>query len=431
MSTRRLALIALFSLLALLLRPRMVAYALDPRSGESVVIAAGEVVEDDLYVAANELIIEGEVDGDLYFFGGTLTITGKVSGDVNGFGQAIVLKGEVGDDVRFGGVIVALEEGARVGGDLIAFGGGLNLRLGSMVGQDVLFYGGQAYLGAEIGRNLRLGADDVMLVAHVHGNADLSVAGEAGTSSTSPPFGSPPVTMPSLPGGLTLDPSARIDGDLKYQAVSPLPDVERNVGGKVEYSPYSSLESASETQTTLEVFLDALRSLVTLLVFGLLFAAVTPNFLQQSAAKIRQQFWPSLGWGVLAYAMFVFVLLGLLVLMILGGIFFSVLTLDSISTVVIVGGLLLILVLLFVFVLVTAYLTKILVGWELGKWLVERFLPQWSGQRYAPLLGVFLLGLAIQVPYLGFVLKLAALFIGLGALWLFSRSAARSASAVP
>ncbi len=428
MRARLLSLLAVFFLLALLLRPGMVAHALDPRGGERVVIAAGEVVADDLYVAANELIIEGEVDGDIYFFGGTLTITGKVNGDVNGFGQTIVLKGEVGDDVRFAGSIVAVEEGARVGGDLIAFGGGLNLRLGSTVGQDVVFYGGQAYLGAEIGRNLRLGADDVMLVAHVHGNADLSVAGKAGTSNTASVFGSLPVTMPSLPGGLTLDPSARVDGDLKYRAVLPLPDAEHNVGGKVEYSP---LESAPETQTSFDALLNVLRSLVTLLIFGLIFVAVTPHFLQQGAAKIRQQFWPSLGWGVLAYAMFVFVLLGLLVLMILGGIFFSVLTLDSISAVVIVGGLLLILVLLFVFAFVTAYLTKILVGWELGKWLLERFLPQWSGQRYAPLLGVFLLGLAMQVPYLGSVLKLAALFIGLGALWLSSRSAVRSASAMP
>ncbi len=420
MRSRRLSFVVLLFLLAFLFRPFSVVYALDPRSGERVVIAAGEVVKDDLYVAASELVIEGEVDGDVYFLGGTLTITGKVTGDVNAFGQAILLKGEIGDDLRFFGAVAAIEEGARLGGDLIALGSGLIVRTGSRIGQDVLFFGGQVYLGGDIGRNVRLGADNVMLTGHVHGNADLSVTGGTGVSSTPPVFGPMPVEMPSLPAGLTLDPSARVDGDLKYQAFAPLADAERNVGGKVEYTSFESTQE-TKTQTAFDAWLNALRSLVTLMLFGVVFAAATPNFLQQSGTKIREQFWPSLGWGVLAYAMFFFLLLGLFVLMILVGVFFGVLTLDSISAVVIIGGLLLILVLIFVFVFVTAYLTKIVVGWELGNWLVSRFVPQWSGRRYAPLLGVFLFGLVLQVPYLGFVLGLAALFIGLGALWLAFR----------
>jgi cytoskeletal protein CcmA (bactofilin family) len=430
MRSRWLSFLVLLFLLALLFRPFAVARALDPRSGERVVIAAGEVVKDDLYVAASELVIEGEVDGDVYFMGSTLTITGKVTGDVNAFGGAILLKGEIGDDLRFFGAVTAMEEGARVGGDLIAFGRGLNVQAGSTIGQDLVFYGGQAYLGGEVGRNVRLGVNDVMLAGHVHGNADLSVMGERGASSTPPIFGPMPVEMPSLPGGLTLDPSARVDGDLKYQAVSPLADVERNVGGKVEYVPFESTQE-TKTQTAFDAWLNALRSLVTLMLFGALFAAATPGFLQQSATKIREQFWPSLGWGVLAYAIFFFLLLGLFVLMILAGVFFGILTLGSISALVITGGLLLILVSIFVFVFVTAYLTKIVVGWELGNWLVNRFLPQWSGQRYAPLVGVFLFGLVLQVPYLGFVLGLAALFIGLGALWLVVRPGARPLRATP
>ncbi len=423
MRSRRLSFVVLL-LLALLFRPFAVVHALDPRGGERVVIAAGEVVKDDLYVAANELVIEGEVDGDVYFLGSTLTITGKVTGDVNAFGQAILLKGEIGDDFRFFGAVVAIEEGARLGGDLIAFGNGLNVRMGSMIGQDIVFYGGQAYLGGEIGRNVRLGVSDVMLAGHVHGNADLSVTGERGASSAPPVFGPMPVEMPSLPGGLTLDPSARVDGDLKYQAFAPLPDVERNVGGKVEYISFESTQE-TKTQTAFDAWLNALRSLATLMLFGVLFAAAAPGFLQQSATKIRKQFWLSLGWGVLVYAMFFFLLLGLIVLMILAGVFFGILTLGSISALAIIGGLLLILVLIFVFVFVTTYLTKIVVGWELGNWLVSRFLPQWSERRYAPLLGVFLFGLVLQIPYLGFMLGLAALFIGLGALWLVFRPGAR------
>ncbi|MFO3797610.1 MAG: hypothetical protein ACK8QZ_10055, partial [Anaerolineales bacterium] len=323
MRAKWLSLVALLSLFSIVFLPLARAHALDARSGERVVIPAGEVINDDLYVAAAELLIEGEVNGDVYFFGQTLTITGQVKGDVNGLGQALILKGRVQDDVRFFGAIMYLAETAQVGSDLLAFGASLDLRPGSQVGQDVVFYGSQSYLGAEIGRNLQVGADSVMLTGHVKGNADLSITGQEG--STSPPiFGPTTVPVPTLPGGLTMDPSARIDGDLKYQSERPLADLERNVGGKVSYEPFTPAPQAEKP--TWERLLDSLRSLVTLLFFGAFFAWASPRLLQESSRKLREHFWPSIGWGVLTYAMFFFALLIVVVIMILGGVFFGVLT---------------------------------------------------------------------------------------------------------
>lgn len=419
MKTRWLSLVAFLLLFSIVLLPLIRAHALDARSGERVVIPAGEVVNDDLYVAASELFIEGEVNGDVYFVGQTLTITGQVNGDVNGFGQAIIVKGTVQDDVRFFGSVMYFAEAAQVGSDLLAFGASLDLRPGSQVGQDVVFYGAQSYIGAEVGRNLRIGADNVMLSGHVKGDADLSVTGQEGTPSPAV-FGPAPVPVPTLPGGFTMDPSAHIDGNLKYQSEHPLADLERNVGGKVTYEPFTPEPKAGKT--IWERLLDSLRSLVTLLFFGTLFAWVSPRLLQESARKTREHFWPSIGWGVLTYAMFFFILLAILVVMILGGVFFGILTLSGISAVIVLGSLILIAVLVFAFIFTTAYLTKVIVGWEVGRWLLEKATPQWAEKRYAPLLGVAILGLIIQVPYLGFVISLLVLFIGLGALWLLGRS---------
>jgi len=39
--------------------------AFDARSGMTVTVASGEVVDDDLYVAAETITIDGTVDGDL------------------------------------------------------------------------------------------------------------------------------------------------------------------------------------------------------------------------------------------------------------------------------------------------------------------------------------------------------------------------------
>ncbi len=411
MKWRWVSLILSLLLLLVFLHPLSVVHAFEGRSGESVIIPAGEVMNDDLYIAAGQATIDGEVNGDVYFFGQTLTINGRVNGDVNGFGQALVIKGIVQDDVRFFGVIMYLGEAAQIGSDLINFGSSLDLRPGSRVGQDVFFGVGQAYLGAEIGRNLQGSGDAVMFASHVKGNVELTITAQGGTPAP-PSFGSmPPVPLPQLRSGLTIDPSARVDGDFTYRAFEPAASLEQNVNGKVNYE---AQEQTSQDQA------NSLRSWITLLFFGILFAWGSPRFLERGAQQIRERFGATLGWGVLAYIVFFFALLVLLIGIILLTMFFSMLTLNTISALIFFGGLILLAVLIFAFIIVTAYLSRVLVGWEIGNWLTRRFLPQWTGQRYAPLLGVALLALLLQVPYLGFVVGALALFIGLGALWLIA-----------
>lgn len=416
MKSRWVSLILSLLLLFVFLYPLSVVHAFEGRSGESVIIPAGEVVNDDLYIAAGQATIDGEVNGDVYFFGQTLTINGRVNGDVNGFGQALVVKGMVQDDVRFFGVMMYLGEAAQIGSDLMNFGSSLDLRPGSRVGQDVLFGVGQAYLGAEIGRNLQGGGDAVMFAGHVKGNAELTITGQGGTSA-SPRFGStPPVPLPQLRSGLTVDPSARVDGDFTYRAFEPVDSLEQNVNGKVNYE---AQEQTSQDQAFSRL-LNGLRSWITLLFFGILFAWGSPRFLERGAQEVRERFWATLGRGVLAYIVFFFTLLVLLIGIILLMAFFSVLTLNTISALIFFGGLILLAMLIFAFIIVTAYLSRVLVGWEIGNWLTRRFLPQWTGQRYAPLLGVALLALVLQVPYLGFVVGVLSLFIGLGAFVAYS-----------
>src|SRR5215207_693378 len=85
-----------FSLLAFLLltftRP---ASAFDGRSGENIVIASDEVIDDDLYVTARTFVLDGTVNGDLIAAGQTITINGTVEGDLMAAGQTIVVNGSV------------------------------------------------------------------------------------------------------------------------------------------------------------------------------------------------------------------------------------------------------------------------------------------------------------------------------------------------
>ena len=44
-------------------------WAVETRSGDQVVIGPDDVIEDDLYVTASEILVEGTIRGDLVAFG--------------------------------------------------------------------------------------------------------------------------------------------------------------------------------------------------------------------------------------------------------------------------------------------------------------------------------------------------------------------------
>ncbi|MCB0152784.1 MAG: hypothetical protein KDE01_34660, partial [Caldilineaceae bacterium] len=63
-------------------------------------LPAGEVIEDNLYVAGGSIIIDGKIDGDLVAVGGYIEVNGEISGDILAAGGAIVVNGPVAGDVR-------------------------------------------------------------------------------------------------------------------------------------------------------------------------------------------------------------------------------------------------------------------------------------------------------------------------------------------
>src|SRR5689334_23070524 len=91
------------------------------RSGDKVTIAADETIDDDLYVFAGEIVIDGRVDGDVIAFGRQITVNGKVSGNVMAAGQTVVIVGEAGG-ARIAGQVLKIDSKAKLAGDLLAAG---------------------------------------------------------------------------------------------------------------------------------------------------------------------------------------------------------------------------------------------------------------------------------------------------------------------
>jgi len=167
---------------------------------------------------------------------------------------------------------------------------------------------------------------------------------------------------------------------------------------------------------------NLLRTIVTLVVFGLLLGWLAPLFMKSLMEKVQSQPAASFGWGVVAYAAFFFVILVIIVAMVVGGLLFGALTLGGMSGTVIVVGILAIFALIVGFILATAFLTKIIVAWLGGKLILARFNPALAEHKVWPLvLGVALIALLVALPVVGWLFGLIIMFIGLGALWIWGR----------
>ncbi len=413
----------LFLLAATLVTP---ALAFENREGDKIVIGADEVVKDDLYIFAEEAIVDGTVQGDLIFFGRALTLNGTVEGDLMVAAQAIAINGTVKDDVRIGGAAMLVGEQAAVGDDLLFGGASLETKPGSKIGGDLALGGAQGLVSGDVAGNLMVGASGLELRGVVGGDVKAYVEN---SEEDAPPVGmylqQIPFAVPAVPAGLTIAPNAKIGGQLEYTATEDLPIPAGVVGGNIKRIMPEVAEKIEEQTTVQKVgqwFLDLLRRIVTLVLIGLLLVWLFPAFVLNLGEKVREQTWPSLGWGVVAYAAFFFVLLLVLIVTILVASVLGLFTLEGLSTAMVFIGILALFALILAFVLVTSYLVMVVMGQLLGRFTFRAFKSGLAEHRVWPMVvGVLLVAILISLPFVGWLFKFLIIFFGLGALWLWGR----------
>ena len=107
------------------------------RQGNEVLIAKDEVIDDDVYIFAQQVTVNGTINGDLVVFGRQIKINGSVDGDLIAAAQQILVNGKVSDDVRIAGQVLTLEDNADLGDDLIAASYSLECTKASQIGGEV------------------------------------------------------------------------------------------------------------------------------------------------------------------------------------------------------------------------------------------------------------------------------------------------------
>ncbi|MGD9001573.1 MAG: polymer-forming cytoskeletal protein [Anaerolineae bacterium] len=417
----------LILLAALLAVPTVRAF--EGRGGDIVTIGADEVIEDDLYVAAGEFTLDGTVKGDLVVVGSTLTINGTVEGDLIAAGQSVVVNGSVEDDARVAGFALTVQ--GDIADDVIAAGFSLEGREQSSVGGDVLYAGYQALLAGDVGGDVDASGGAVRIAGAIQGEANVDVGG-TDPGEQIPPFYSfiPNLpAVPSVPAGLTVEEGARINGDLNYTANAEARVPADAVGGDVDFNRYVAPETEAERRPapTLAVrtgrwFLRQIRRLVTLLLIGALMMWAVPGWTRKLAKNVETQTLPSLGWGVVAVAVFGVLMVMLVIATIVLTIVFGVVTLGGLAGRFAVLGGIVTTATGFSFGLLWRYVSSIAIALLLGQLIFRALKSPAEQNRWWPMvLGVVILVIITAVPVLGWLARLGVVLLGLGAVWIWGR----------
>lgn len=187
-------LIGFVAFIALLLSFSTVVFA-KTINQETVTVAEGETVREDLFAVGEKVEIAGIVEGDIYAAGGNVEISGTVFGDVIAAGGNVNVSGEVEGSVRAVGGSVNVN--GFVGHSVSVAGGKVILGKEADVQGSFIAAGGEISVSGRVARDVRVHAEHIVFASQIGGNADASV------------------------GELTLSPTATVSGNLRYFSRSP------------------------------------------------------------------------------------------------------------------------------------------------------------------------------------------------------------------
>ena len=368
--------------------------AADTRSGESVVVADGESISDDLYVRANSVTINGTVHGDLIALAQRVVIDGRVDGDVLAVAHSLSVAGDVGGSIRAAVVRMDLLPEARVTRDVLVAGYSLTTAPDTVIQDDLRALTYQALLAGAVQRDY-VGRH---MALEIDGSIDGSATADVGPPDNNTPFNPayvlPGITdLPSLARGTHIGRSASIDGDLRQP------------------TPTAQLDSESDTNQ--QRVADWLRTLVPLVLAGAILIRISPAWLERAAASAARRPTKSLAQGGVVVAGGLVIAFCLLVLSSGLGLALGTLGLRDLAVVCFAVGFLTIGGLLSALYVSGVWLSQIVFGLALASY--ARQPAGLIGIVFVTVVGV-IVGVASSITLIGGLIRLVVALVGVGGL---------------
>ena len=363
---------AILGLISLLFAFVVPGYAVDVRKAEkgvkgSVSIAANETVDDTLIVFADSVNISGTVAGDLIAFARNVDIQGTVQGNVIGFAQRIEVTG-------------------NVDGDIFAFG--QSIRTDGLIGQNFWGFGQTVTLG----KGVRLIKDAIVFASNTYINGDVG--------------------RDAMVHSGTLDTSSRFGRDLRFAGGELLIHAPSVIGRNLD----SMTKSAKEVKIDSGVTIGGKKKAE--------FLKAKPNRYRTFSFYTKQAF--RIGGGFLMGLLLYWIVPGMRrvslssarTLLTSGGIGFLVAVAAPVAAIILAITLVGIPValLLIILWLLGLYLAKVVVAKWIGSAILGTRENGLASTLLPLLVGLIIVIIAVNLPYIGGILNFLLMLIGLGAL---------------
>ena len=349
-------------LLVLLATP---AVAADLRSDDTIIIASGDVINDDLYLVGNRIVINGTVNGEVVCIGNHITLTGRVDGNLNAIGATIEIEGEVTNSIRTAGGDVIIS--GQVGRDVMASGNEIDLTGQANIGRDFVFAGRSINVDALINEGVEGFGMEIILNDEIGSDVEVGV------------------------DRLTIASTAVINGDLIYTSENEA-DIQQ---GAHILGTTTHILADYFTFPEIGLLLGFIAFLMTL-VTGIVIILIAPRRARAVADSIKTRPLQTLGWGALI--LFVTPIALAIVFITIIGIPLSVIGIVA--------------------YFIGIFLSQIAVGLFIGYWILSYFRNVESRGILigAFVIGFILLSLVQLIPFIGWIIWLAAAIFGMGAL---------------
>lgn len=392
------------------------ASASDIRSGDSVIVAQGETIDDDLVVFANTIMINGTVNGDLVAFGNSVAVNGTVNGSAVLGGQTVRVNGEINGTLYSGGAEIILGPNAVIERNVMVGGYSLTTEPGSTVTRDLTMGGLQAVLAGRIGRDVQFAGQALELNGQIGRNVSAEVA-EPDESPFRMSFG--PDMPAAIASGLRVGRNAQIDGQLSYlSTVDQTNEILATPAGGVVFQAQPVTVAVEPPTVTYEWFFNRVRDFITVLVIGLAALWLARPPVLEAVSHARTKPLAATGWGFLMLLAGYTLVLVAFAALLLFGILLGTSTLGGLATTSLVFGFAGSALYVTIFTAVVVWGTKVIVSLLVGKLLLERFAKQYAESPVtAFLLGLVLFEIVASIPVLGFIVTIATMLLGLGAIW--------------
>ncbi|MCX9013061.1 MAG: hypothetical protein OIN66_18325 [Candidatus Methanoperedens sp.] len=355
--------ILIVTIFALLLFLSSTANASDFRSGDRLVIAKDQVINDDLYFAGSSITVDGIINGDLIVAGGDIRVSGTVNGSLMAAGGTITVTGNVTDDIRAAGGNIMIDGSA--GDNALIFGGNLALGKNARINRDLTIGAGSAAIDGIVNGNLNGSASSMDMSGSVAGNVTVGIDNR-----------------------LRVLPGAKIGGNLEYTSPRPA-EISGTVSGKTVYTQRPTRERGLLAGLAGEVF-----SYLWLLLIGIVLLIIAPGITQRIADNVHVNPLKKALWGIL---------------------FLIVTPILAVILLITLIGIPLGLILIAIYI-IAVYVSRVFIGLWVGQYVLRRLNRETRHKALSLAIGLLIVFIGINLPILGIFIHFVIIVLGLGAL---------------